>query len=125
MNLWEASLSGSVLILTACLIRLLWGRRLPPWTMPVLWWLALVRLLCPVSLPSPVGILAPAEVDGAVSPLPQTFSAPLPPSSQAASLPLSSLLGGLRLEYDGKLIDGSVRTQLRRMQESLNALLVS
>ena len=36
-----------------------------------------------------------------------------------------SLLGGLRLEYDGKLIDGSVRTQLRRMQESLNALSVS
>lgn len=32
------------------------------------------------------------------------------------------LLGGLRLEYDGKLIDGSVRTQLRAIQASLNAL---
>lgn len=52
MELWETGLSGSVLIAVILLLRRLLYRRLPKWTFAALWWIAVLRLLIPVALPS-------------------------------------------------------------------------
>lgn len=53
MSLWQMSLQGGVLILLAALLRVPLRRRLPKWTFPAIWTLALARLLLPIALPLP------------------------------------------------------------------------
>lgn len=52
MNLLELTIQGGVLILAVLALRGLLRYRLPGWTFRILWGVALVRLLVPVSLPS-------------------------------------------------------------------------
>ena len=52
MNLLELTIQGGVLILVVLVLRGLLRYRLPGWTFRILWGVALVRLLVPVSLPS-------------------------------------------------------------------------
>lgn len=52
MNLLEMTLQGGVLILVILLLRGLLRYRLPGWTFRILWGVALVRLLVPLTLPS-------------------------------------------------------------------------
>lgn len=56
MSLWQMSLQGGVMILLAALLRVPLRRRLPKWTFPAIWTLALARLLLPIALPLPRGI---------------------------------------------------------------------
>ncbi len=56
MSLPEMSASGAVLILTVAVIRALTLHKLPKRTFPVLWDVALVRLLVPYAVPSPVSV---------------------------------------------------------------------
>jgi len=60
------SLQGSVLIAVILVLRVLLRRRLPRWTFAALWWVALLRLLVPVELPSPVSVYAGLEQAEAV-----------------------------------------------------------
>ena len=52
MNLLELTIQGGVLILAVLALRGLLRYRLPGWTFRILWGVALVRLLVPVSMPS-------------------------------------------------------------------------
>lgn len=60
LNLWEMSLSGGVLIAAIVVVRSLAAHRLPRRTFPILWAVALCRLLLPLSLPSPVSVYSAA-----------------------------------------------------------------
>ena len=53
MNLLELTVQGGVLIAAVLLLRGLLRYRLPAWTFRILWGVALVRLLVPLSLPAP------------------------------------------------------------------------
>lgn len=53
---WEASLSAAVIILAALLLRTLFKNRTPRRVFCLLWDVALVRLLIPGALPSPVSV---------------------------------------------------------------------
>lgn len=55
-GLWEASLSGSVILLTALVLRTLFQNRTPRRVFSLLWDIALVRLFLPCALSSPVSI---------------------------------------------------------------------
>lgn len=50
------SLQGGVMILLAAALRVPLKRRLPKWTFPALWALALARLTLPIALPLPQGV---------------------------------------------------------------------
>lgn len=56
MSLWQMSLQGGVMILLAAALRVPLKRRLPRWTFPALWALALARLMLPIALPLPRGV---------------------------------------------------------------------
>lgn len=56
MSLWQMSLQGGVMILLTAALRAPLKRRLPRWTFPALWALALARLLLPIALPLPRGV---------------------------------------------------------------------
>lgn len=56
MSLWQMSLQGGVMILLAAALRVPLKRRLPKWTFPALWALALARLMLPIALPLPQGV---------------------------------------------------------------------
>lgn len=89
MNLTEMSVAGSALILVTLVLRRLLGGRLPRWTMPILWWTALLRLLLPLEIPSPVSIrgLLPSRASGmaALEPLSSPVSALEPRSAAQAA----------------------------------------
>ena len=53
MSLLQMSLSGAAMILAILLVRTLALQRLPKRLFPALWWLVLIRLLVPFSLPAP------------------------------------------------------------------------
>ena len=53
MNLLELTVQGGVLIAAVLLLRGLLRYRLPAWTFRILWGVALVRLLVPLSLSAP------------------------------------------------------------------------
>ncbi len=70
------SLSGAVLVCVVAIVRALAIHRLPKRALLALWWMALARLLLPVSLPSPVSVYTLLEVrDYVVS---ETYVAPAP-----------------------------------------------
>lgn len=56
MSLMQMSLSGAVMILVIAALRCLFLNALPKRTFPVLWWIALARLLLPYTLPSGLSI---------------------------------------------------------------------
>ncbi len=60
LSVWELSLTGGVLVAAVLLIRAAAGRRLPRAALPVLWGVALCRLLLPLRLPSPTSVYAAA-----------------------------------------------------------------
>ena len=60
MSLLQMSISGGVLILAVTVIRAL----APKWTFCILWMVAALRLLVPVSVPSPVSVYSLAEPAG-------------------------------------------------------------
>ena len=66
-GIYDAAISGSILILIFALIRFLLGKKLPKALFPALWCAAAIRLLLPVTLPSPLSIwnLAPHDVQTA------------------------------------------------------------
>lgn len=76
MTLLKMSLSGAVLVCVVAIVRSLAVHRLPKRALLALWWMALARLLLPVSLPSPVSVYTLLEVrDYVVS---ETYVAPAP-----------------------------------------------
>ncbi len=76
MTLLKMSLSGAVLVCVVAIVRALAIHRLPKRALLALWWMALARLLLPVSLPSPVSVYTLLEVrDYVVS---ETYVAPAP-----------------------------------------------
>lgn len=76
MTLLKMSLSGAVLVCVVAIVRSLAIHRLPKRALLALWWMALARLLLPVSLPSPVSVYTLLEVrDYVVS---ETYVAPAP-----------------------------------------------
>lgn len=56
MNLLQMSFTGAILIIVIVVIRAIAIHHLPKNTFSVLWLLAIVRLLCPISVPSPLSI---------------------------------------------------------------------
>lgn len=58
MNLWKMSAYGAVLILVIAVVRLFGKNRLPKRTFLILWGIALLRLLVPFSISSPVSVYA-------------------------------------------------------------------
>jgi len=76
VTLLKMSLSGAVLVCVVAIVRALAIHRLPKRALLALWWMALARLLLPVSLPSPVSVYTLLEVrDYVVS---ETYVAPAP-----------------------------------------------
>ncbi len=76
MTLLKMSLSGAVLVCVVAIVRSLAIHRLPKRALLALWWMALARLLLPVSLPSPVSVYTLLESrDYVVS---ETYVAPAP-----------------------------------------------
>lgn len=65
MSLIEMSFSGSVLILAVTVIRALALNRLPKGVFLVLWGIAVLRLLAPFSIPSPLSVYSLAETPAA------------------------------------------------------------
>lgn len=61
MSLWEMSVSGGILILVVLLVRSLFLHKLPGRTFQALWFLVLLRLLLPVSIPCKFSIYSVAE----------------------------------------------------------------
>ena len=55
-GIYDAAISGSILILILACFRLLLGKTLPKALFPALWCAAAIRLLLPVALPSPLSI---------------------------------------------------------------------
>lgn len=86
MSLLFMGFAGSILIIATMLIRFFTVHKLPRWVFLAFWYVALVRLLVPYSLPSVFSVFAPL---GKV--LPKTL-----PSSEAPSLgDVSSVLPGV------------------------------
>lgn len=56
MTFLQRSCAGAVLVLVIVLLRGLLGRRLPRRTFTALWWVAALRLLLPLPLPSPLSV---------------------------------------------------------------------
>ena len=56
IGIYDAAISGSILILIFACFRLLLGKTLPKALFPALWCAAAIRLLLPVALPSPLSI---------------------------------------------------------------------
>ena len=90
MNLWDLSWQGGVLIGVILLLRV-WGRyRLPGWTFRVLWGVALLRLLIPISLPTPWSVynrLIPLADQSPLLSAPQQYAG-FPPSAASSAAPL-------------------------------------
>ncbi len=84
MSLLQMSLSGAAMILAILLVRTLALQRLPKRLFPALWWLVLIRLLVPFSLPAPCSVysLLSRPVPVAVH-QPGPVIAPLSPSAWA------------------------------------------
>ena len=84
MSLLQMSLSGAAMILAILLVRTLTLQRLPKRLFPALWWLVLIRLLVPFSLPAPCSVysLLSRPVPVAVH-QPGPVIAPLSPSAWA------------------------------------------
>lgn len=61
MSLLEMSFAGGVLILAVIVLRSLTLNRLPKGTFLALWAVAVLRLLVPFSIPSPVSVYTLAE----------------------------------------------------------------
>ena len=55
-GLYDAAISGSILILIFAVFRFLLGKKLSKALFPALWCAAAIRLLLPVALPSPLSI---------------------------------------------------------------------
>ncbi len=92
MGLLEMSFSGGCLVAVILLLRLFLLHRLPRWTFAALWWVAVLRLLLPAALPSPINIYTPltAWEEHAPAPLPAQapYEAPeLPTPEPSASAP--------------------------------------
>lgn len=86
MSLLFMGFAGSILIIATMLIRFFTVHKVPRWVLLAFWYVALVRLLVPYSLPSVFSVFAPL---GKV--LPKTL-----PSSEAPSLgDVSSVLRGV------------------------------
>ncbi len=99
MTFWEMSLSGTAFILAAAAFRGATLRRLPKGTFVVLWWLAAVRLLAPVELPSRFSVYTlletlrsyadPAEVP-AIPAVPVPAAAVAPPRVMTVPVPAAA-----------------------------------
>lgn len=90
MSLLQMSLAGGVMILVITVIRALAMDHVPKRTFPVLWGIALFRLLIPLSLPSALSIYSLLKR----TPAPATANIPAAAVSavlagQAAALPQS------------------------------------
>lgn len=62
LSLLQTSLQGAVLILVILLLRAATIRRLPKWTFPALWDLAVLRLLVPISIPLPIRLPSISQI---------------------------------------------------------------
>ncbi len=87
-TLLKMTLGGAVLIAVIVLIRLVGLSRLPKRLFPVLWCVALLRLLTPLSVPVPAGVSLPAlpVPDGAVIQPTDTVSPAIPGGPVGAEL---------------------------------------
>ncbi|MCM1252163.1 MAG: M56 family metallopeptidase [Clostridium sp.] len=65
MSLLQMSFSGAVLIIAVIVIRTFTLHKLPKTTFLILWWIALVRLLIPFSIPSTLSVYSFIRTDAA------------------------------------------------------------
>ena len=102
MTLLKMSLSGAVLVCVVAIVRSLAIHRLPKRALLALWWMALARLLLPVSLPSPVSVYTLLESrDYVVS---EAYTAPVPaPALPAAPEALPAVSQGNAVSSPGAL----------------------
>lgn len=100
MTLLKMSLSGAVLVCVVAIVRALAIHRLPKRALLALWWMALARLLLPVSLPSPVSVYTLLESrDYVVS---EAYTAPVPaPALPAAPEALPAVSQGNAVSSPG------------------------
>ena len=105
MSLLQMSFSAAVLILIITVIRALFIHRLPKATFIALWWIALVRLLLPLSLPSPLSVYSLANRSDPVhipvvptAGIPGAPAAGIPPLMPTASaVPVPASAAGMKL----------------------------
>ncbi|WP_125144177.1 M56 family metallopeptidase [Clostridium transplantifaecale] len=105
MSLLQMSFSAAVMILIITVIRALFINRLPKATFIALWGIALIRLLVPFSLPSPLSVYSLANRSEAIhipvvpaSGMPGTPAAGIPPLIPTASaMPVSAFAAGITL----------------------------
>ncbi len=91
MNIFEISVTGTVLIFAVILFRAVGKKRLPMRTFTVLWHVALLRLFLPVKLPSPISAASIGRK--LIRSLAETFSRA--DSRDAADVPASPAFSGV------------------------------
>lgn len=92
MTLLQMSISGAAIVLTAAVLRAMLLNMLPKRTFLALWWVAILRLLVPFSILSPLSLYTllayrePAAL--VISLVPQPTTATAPPADAALQLPV-------------------------------------
>lgn len=93
MNLFSMSIQAGILIAVILILRFLAGNRLPKNTFLALWGVTLLRLLIPVSLPSPFSVYSIAGRGGSPDPLVVARDVPHVPISIRTGQSLTTTAG--------------------------------
>lgn len=88
MTLLQMTMAGSILILAVLLIRILFINRLPKGLFPLLWGMAVLRLLIPVRTPMPEMITAEPVMERLFAAVPPVISETVTAGDAAAADPL-------------------------------------
>lgn len=123
MSLLQMSFSGAVFILVIVMVRAVMINRLPKRTFLVLWGIVLIRLLVPVSVPSPVSVYSLLGRNEIIRALSDTFMGDIIPGMQdrqanvTTAGPLSQLnpaqlsqIGNLQIQFS-QTEDSQVRSE--------------
>ena len=95
MTVLDMSLSASLLILAVCAVRVFALHRLPKAAFTTLWGIALIRLLIPVSIPSPLSVYAAIDLPGMAGIASVSSIGRIADHSAVSAAPIAPLIWGL------------------------------